>query len=181
MLPVLEALARRYPLLLTCVTSAVVEIEELLAPQCTGPSSPLRVRFVQWQPNLMDAELAGCDLVLIPSEYRDPVKRAKSPNRLVAGLHAGRLVVAHPLSAYEPYAPYAWIGEDLCEGIEWAARNPQEPVARIAPARRSSTSATPPKPWRASGSTCSTRTISLGNREAQPRLWRQDPSGLCQR
>jgi len=132
MLPALEALARRYPLLLTCVTSAVVEIEQLLAPQRTGASSPLRVRFVQWQPNIMDAELAGCDLVLIPSEYRDPVKRAKSPNRLVAGLHAGRLAVAHPLPAYEPYAPYAWIGEDLCQGIEWAARNPREAVARIA-------------------------------------------------
>ncbi len=132
MLPALETLARRQPLLLTCVTSMVTELQTLMAPERSAASSPLRVRFVQWQPNVMDAELAGCDLVLIPSEYRDPVKRAKSPNRLVAGLHAGRLVVAHPLPAYEPYAPYAWIGEDLCEGIEWAARNPQEAVARIA-------------------------------------------------
>jgi hypothetical protein len=78
-------------------------------------------------PGIIDSN----DMILIPSAYRDPVKQAKSPNRLVAGLHGGRFVVAHPLPAYAPYAAFAWIGEDLCQGIEWAIRHPREVIERI--------------------------------------------------
>ena len=70
--------------------------------------------------------------MLIPSAYRNPVKQAKSPNRLVAGLHGGRFVVAHPLPPYAPYGEFAWLGEDLCQGIDWAIRHPREVVERIA-------------------------------------------------
>ena len=51
---------------------------------------------------------------------------------VLAGLHAGRLVLAHPLAAYAPYAEFAWIGEDLCAGIEWSIRHPREALERIA-------------------------------------------------
>ena len=80
----------------------------------------------------MDPAIAACDLVLIPSEYRDPVKQAKSPNRLIAGLHGGRFVVAHPLPAYAPYADFCRISEDIVGGIDWALRHPREVVERIA-------------------------------------------------
>ena len=132
LIPALEALARRHPLMLTLVTSPVAEISALTTPARTGESSPLRVHFVPWSPLAMPGVIAAHDIVLIPSAYRDPVKQAKSPNRLVAGLHGGRFVVAHPLPAYAPYAAFAWIGEDLCQGIEWAIRHPREVVERIA-------------------------------------------------
>jgi hypothetical protein len=132
MLPALEALARKHPLLLTCVTSPVAEMATLMTPERTGEASAFRIRFVQWTPQIMDSAIAASDVVLIPSDYRNPVKQAKSPNRLVAGLHGGRFVVAHPLPAYAPYAEFAWIGEDLCEGIDWAIRNPREVLERIA-------------------------------------------------
>jgi hypothetical protein len=90
------------------------------------------VRFVQWTPFVTDSVLAGADVVLIPSEYRNPIKQAKSPNRLVTGLHGGRFVVAHPIPAYAPYAEFAWIGEDLCAGLDWAIRHPREALERIA-------------------------------------------------
>jgi hypothetical protein len=130
LVPGLESYARRYPLLLTFVTSVVPET--LMTPERTREESRLRVQFVPWSPLVMDAAIAAADLVLIPSEYRDPLKQAKSPNRLVAGLHGGRFVVAHPLPAYAPYAEFAWIGEDLIEGIDWAVRHPREVVERIA-------------------------------------------------
>ena len=41
-------------------------------------------------------------------------------------------MVAHPLPAYAPYAAFAWIGEDLCQGVEWSIRHPREVVERIA-------------------------------------------------
>jgi len=130
--PALENYAARYPLLLTCITSAVGQIGELMTPARSREESRLRVQFLPWSPLVMDPAIAASDLVLIPSAYRDPAKQAKSPNRLVAGLHGGRFVVAHPLPAYAPYAEYAWIGEDLCEGVRWAIRHPREVVERIA-------------------------------------------------
>ena len=131
LVPALEALARRHPLMLTCVTSPVAEMSELMSEARTRDSSALRVQFIAWSPLAMPGLIASSDMVLIPSDYRDPVKQAKSPNRLVAGVHGGRFVVAHPLPAYAPYAAFAWIGEDLCQGVEWAIRHPAEVVERI--------------------------------------------------
>lgn len=130
LLPALEAYAAKYPLLLTCVSSGITP--DLSSPDRTREESRLRVQFVPWSPLIMDAAIASCDLVLIPSEYRNPQKQAKSPNRLVAGLHGGRFVVAHPLPAYAPYAEFCWVGEDLVRGIQWAIDHPRQAVERIA-------------------------------------------------
>ena len=132
LVPDLEALARRHPLMLTCVTNPMAEIKALMSEARTRESSALRVQFIPWGPLAMPGVIQSHDMVLIPSAYRDPVKQAKSPNRLVAGLHSGRFVVAHPLPAYAPYASFAWIGEDLGAGMEWAIRHPAEVVERIA-------------------------------------------------
>ena len=99
------------------------------------PRSPLcqRGRKQKPYPSLLTTfQLKQTTAASLPSDYRNPVKQAKSPNRLVAGLHAGRLVVAHPLPAYQPYAKFAWVGEDLRAGLEWAIRHPREVVERIA-------------------------------------------------
>ncbi len=131
LVPALEEYAKRYPLLLTCVTRRLPGIEALMTPARVHQDSRLRVHFVPWSPTIMDPAIAYSDLVVIPSDYRNPVKQAKSPNRLVAGVHGGRFVVAHPLPAYAPYAGFAWIGEDLCEGLDWAIRHPREVIGRI--------------------------------------------------
>lgn len=130
LLPALENYAANYPLLLTVVSSGV--IEGLITPSRSSEETRLRVQFVPWSPFIMDAAIASSDLVLIPSDYRNPVKQAKSPNRLIAGLHGGRFVVAHPLPAYAPYADFCWVGEDLVRGIQWAIGHPREAVERIA-------------------------------------------------
>ena len=132
LVPALESLARRHPLMLTCVTNPVAELTALMSPARTQESSALRVQFIPWGPLALPGIIGANDMVLLPSAYRDPVRQAKSPNRLVAGLHGGRFVVAHPLPAYAPYAAFAWIGEDLCQGIEWAIKHPREAVERIA-------------------------------------------------
>lgn len=126
LLPALEKSAAEYPLLLTCITSQAPQFKP------TDEASRLRIQFVRWSPLVMDGAIAASDLVLIPSDYKNPVKQAKSPNRLIAGLHGGRFVVAHPLAAYAPYAQFAWIGEDLCAGLRWAITHPREVVERIA-------------------------------------------------
>jgi glycosyltransferase involved in cell wall biosynthesis len=131
LVPALERLALRHPLTLTCVTRPVAEIPELMTPARTSEDSALRVEFIPWTPLAVESAIAGSDIVLIPSAWRDPVRQAKSPNRLVSGLHGGRFVVAHPLPAYAPYAEFAWIGEDLVQGVEWAIEHPREVLMRI--------------------------------------------------
>jgi hypothetical protein len=127
LLPQLDEMARRYPLHLTCATQPVPAAQALAAAR-----PHLGTSFVPWAPLALERLLASHDIVIIPSSWRDPVKRAKSPNRLVSALNAGRFVVAHPLPAYAPYAEFAWLGEDLCAGIEWALRHPREVLDRIA-------------------------------------------------
>lgn len=122
LLPGLEQIAQRHPLLLTCVSSAMPRIE-------THEESRLRVQFVPWSPLALDPALAATDFVLIPSDFKKP---GKSPNRLVAALHGGRFPIAHPVPAYAPYAAFSWVGEDLCEGLRWAIANPRKVVERIA-------------------------------------------------
>ena len=109
----------------------MAELAQLLTPQRTQEGADLRVQFVQWAPNIIESAIASTDFIIIPSDYRNPVVRAKSPNRLIAGLHGGRFVVAHPLPAYEPYEGFSWVGEDLCAGLRWAMAHPREVLERI--------------------------------------------------
>ena len=125
LLPALEELARRHPLLLTYVSSAVAPLEE----RYTQEESRLRVQFVPWSPLVLDSALAATDFVLIPTDMKKP---GKSPNRLVAALHGGRFPIAHPLPAYAPYAAFCWVGANLCDGLRWAIANPRKVVERIA-------------------------------------------------
>ena len=131
LVPKLEAFARSYPLLVSVITTPVAEIAALLTEKHTHPEARLRMHFVPWTPFALDEAMGIADLVILPSDYRNPLKQAKSPNRLVAGLHGGRLVVAHPLPAYRPYGEFCWLGEDLSEGLAWAIRHPREVAERI--------------------------------------------------
>jgi hypothetical protein len=131
LVPALETFARSYPLLVSVITTPVAEIAALLTEKHTHPEARLRMHFVPWTPFALDEAMGIADLVIIPSEHRNRLKQAKSPNRLVAGLHGGRFVVAHPLPAYQPYGEFAWLGEDLCEGLAWAIRHPREVAERI--------------------------------------------------
>jgi hypothetical protein len=132
MLPELERFSTVYPLELTCITNPVAEIEQLLTPERTRGDARLRARFIPWTFGAVENALAASDFVLIPSQYGDLRRQAKSPNRLVSALHGGRLPICHPLPAYAPYAGFAWVGENLVEGLRWALENPRKVVERIA-------------------------------------------------
>ena len=87
--------------------------------------------FSPWSLAAMSKALADTDLVVLPSNAEDSRKAVKSPNRLVNGLWAGRLVIAHALPSYEEFTDYAWVGEDLAEGVRWALDHPQAVVDRV--------------------------------------------------
>jgi hypothetical protein len=102
-----------------------VDVERL-----TRYAEPIGLRCVGWTEEAMGRELAGCDVVVIPSDD-SPARVTKSANRVITGLWAGRYVVASPLPSYEEFAGYAGIGRDLCGGIEWAMGHAGEVRERI--------------------------------------------------
>ncbi len=126
LLPHLAQLAKRQPLALNVVTllpNGKVDLDKLVP-------DGLSVTYTPWSVEATREAIADCDIVVIPvlaSQY----KVAKSPNRLLEPLRAGRMVVAGPLPAYQPFADSAWIGENLIEGLQWALDNPQEVLKRI--------------------------------------------------
>ena len=96
-----------------------------------GNPSGIQTRLVEWSPAQMAAELARTDMVVVPSS-QEPAFRTRSPNRIITALWAGRYVVAHPLPSYEPFAPFAGLGEELPAPILEALHDPAGTASRIA-------------------------------------------------
>ena len=73
---------------------------------------------IQWSMDIMRAEFARADIVVIPAtaEY-------KSANRAVEAIRQGCFVVAEPHPSLNSF-PGIWLG-NIKEGIEWARQNPQ--------------------------------------------------------
>jgi len=126
-LPALAQLAQITPLQLNVVTTLPNGKQDLDKVTPAG----LTVTYTPWSVNATEAAIAACDIVIIPTLQSD-MKNAKSPNRLLEPLWAGRMVVAGPLPAYLHFADSAWVGKSLTEGIKWCLANPQEVIERIA-------------------------------------------------
>jgi glycosyltransferase involved in cell wall biosynthesis len=127
----LESLAREVPLHLECVTQPASELVAKITPRGQGFSAPLRISLTPWSLEATRAALERCDAVILPQLTDDPRKRAKSNNRLVDSLHAGRFVIAHPIPAYEELRQYAWIGDSIEDGLRWLLRHPGEALQRV--------------------------------------------------
>lgn len=88
--------------------------------------------FTAWSIAATEAAISRCDFVWLPQDSRSAWGRVKSHNRLVAAIRGGRLALASPIPAYQELAAYAWVGEDLAQGLDWALRNPGEAASRVA-------------------------------------------------
>lgn len=124
-------LARRQPLIVRVMTRRSAEAESLCGELHAACGGRIWWSFAPWSLADMQKALEEADFVVLPSKTEDLTKAVKSPNRLVNGLWAGRLVVAHPLPSYEEFAEYAWIGNDIADGVRWALDNPQAASERI--------------------------------------------------
>ena len=91
--------------------------------------------FVPWSLAATRTALDWCHLVVIPSGTGHERARVKSANRLVESLWAGRYVVASPIEAYQDFAEYAWVSDDLADGILWAVRHHEVALRQIAHAQ----------------------------------------------
>lgn len=83
-------------------------------------------RVVPWSHVAMDYALKTHALVVIPTGR----SMAKSANRLIESVRAGKFVVAEPLPAYEEFSRWMWVG-DIREGVAWATAHPGECQERV--------------------------------------------------
>ena len=128
LLPALAARARTLPLELHVVTQPYPEALQALERHAGGA---LGLRFTPWTPAVLQAALADCDAVLIPSRTDDPLKYVVSNNRLAQSLWAGRFVLANGMPSYLEFHDCAWLGDDLMQGIDWLVAHPREALARV--------------------------------------------------
>ena len=133
--PELHALARRFPVHLTVVTTAMPQAEEMVAGIARGQDERLQVEFVGWSLDATWKALAECDLAWIP--VLDTAEKAvKSANRLFEAIWAGRPVVADAMPGYQPYADLMPVGKGLEAGAMELLADPPAVERRIAEAQR---------------------------------------------
>lgn len=120
-LPVLLEAGKRKPIDLCILTERVDGIERACKDSNSKNRHALSLRFAEWSLAQTWKSLAETDFVIIPSVPDNRRLLAKSTNRMVESLWAGRFVVAHPVPSYMEFKDWAWIGEDLAEGIAWMA------------------------------------------------------------
>lgn len=142
---------RGYALELTVLTGAVPGIEAAFKQYNARFRGRVALRYQAWSPAAHWAALAACDLVLIPVDRSVRYFRAKGPNRLVEALRAGRMVFAHPIPSYEPFASTAWLGESLADGIAWHWITNRPYSNASAPGRRPSPRAMRRRSWPGTG------------------------------
>jgi glycosyltransferase involved in cell wall biosynthesis len=111
LVPQLHALSLRHPLRLTIVTDL-----DRIAPLKVAVTPSFLVDYVGWTLPRMWQALAACDVVILPS-LRNAHYDAKSPNRLVEALRAGRAVAAHLVPSYSDFAEFCWLGDDIAGAI----------------------------------------------------------------
>lgn len=83
-------------------------------------------RVINWTPEAMDEAWGSHALVVIPTGR----SMAKSANRLIESVRAGKFVVCEPLPAYEEFSRFMWVGE-MRSGVEWALSHRKECLERV--------------------------------------------------
>ncbi|HEY0835140.1 MAG TPA: hypothetical protein VGE72_14645, partial [Azospirillum sp.] len=124
-LPALAAFAGERP----CHLEVVCDPTPALTAALAQPDGPLRTELTPWSPEAVEAGLAACHAVLLPSSD-EPSVAVKSANRLQEALWAGRMPVAHALRSYRPFADSAIVADDLVAGLRWALNHWPELPAR---------------------------------------------------
>lgn len=127
----ISLLAQRVRCRLTLCTGDHPQLASRLAAARKEAGDVLDIRFLEWSMQTIGQALLDADMVVIPGDPSDPVKRAAGNNRLIEAIWAGRFVVANALPSYREFSDLAWIGSDLQEGITWALNFPEEARKRI--------------------------------------------------
>jgi glycosyltransferase involved in cell wall biosynthesis len=134
-LPALAEAGGQFPMDLRIVTAGVDGIERYCEKFNRESSSALSLQYASWSSDETWRSLMATDIVVIPALLDEQWTLAKSPNRIIEALWAGRFVVAHPIPSYLEFKDWAWLGAHLAEGVAWVMHNQESIPERIAAAQ----------------------------------------------
>jgi glycosyltransferase involved in cell wall biosynthesis len=123
------------PMRLVVVTRAMPEVLDWHRRTRAEVAPAIELDFLEWSLEATARALADCNVVLLPVDRAQSFFLSKGANRVVESFRAGRFVLAHPLPAYEEFGRWAWLGEDIAAGLDWAVKNSSGIVGRIAQAQ----------------------------------------------
>ena len=112
------------------------ELVREMASELRSLHAGFQMRHVPWSLDAAGRALREADAVVLPQDTQSAWGNVKSHNRLVETLRAGRFAVASPIPAYRELENYAWVADDLAEGVEWALDHPAAAVERIVAGQR---------------------------------------------
>jgi hypothetical protein len=128
--PELVRAGSRVPLALHCLAPQGPALEALSESLREDDPEALQLRLEAWSPLALAQGLLGCDFVLLPDS--GPASRS----RLIGALRAGRFAIVRPSPYHGKLAAFAWVGEDLAEGIRWALAHAEDVLARLGAGQR---------------------------------------------
>ena len=128
--PELVRLGAELPLALHCIAPQGAALETLAQVLREDDPDAVQLRLEAWSPLAMVQALASCHLVLLPDAG------AASRSRLIGALHAGRFAIARSSPYHGKLAAFAWVGEDLAEGVRWSATHADEVLGRLTAGQR---------------------------------------------
>lgn len=122
----------RPPLHLRVVTQLDAENSSMLREVGALRPKRCRVEPVEWSEAAQWHAVDEADIVLIPADITGGAHAVKTANRLTDALHAGRYVIASPLSSYKPYERFADLGNNPVSALHAYLRDPDDARERIA-------------------------------------------------
>lgn len=123
----LMTLAKKRPMRLTLVSNPNKLFDGFLRAHAESAGHPFVSRLLPWSESVQQEAVRDADLVLLPTGDGE-ASAAKSANRLVYAIAAGRLAIATPLPAYKHLADFALLVDDLASGVEAALALPAERI-----------------------------------------------------
>lgn len=121
--PELLELSKYLPVRLAVVTAGIPQVLALVERINQEGKPRVQALHAPWSADATWDFLRESDVVWI-TQGTDEAAQVKSPNRLLEGLWAGRLVVADDVPAYRPFAPFARVGQGLVKGVLGALNHP---------------------------------------------------------
>ncbi len=130
-LPGFLRLVDHFDIELHLVTAARHGAEDVCA-HVTRQLAPRAIaHFTPWNLEAMPSAFEQCDVVIIPGPSEYQAKVARSANRIIESLWAGRIAIAHPIASYQEFSGFSYLGGELEREVMRAIEHRDETIRRI--------------------------------------------------
>ncbi|MDX1811636.1 MAG: hypothetical protein R3240_06785 [Gammaproteobacteria bacterium] len=133
-IPNLGKVSESIPIKLKIVTNKNDSLAKDVAAFNQEFAGQFNIEYILWSREATQQAILDSDIVLIPNKTVDD-GLVKSSNRIIESIMMGRFVCASPIPSYKEFEQWAYVGDNLVEGIVWALNNPHEVTEKISQAQ----------------------------------------------